>query len=244
MNKIKRFLLVVAGLVGAVAPALADPITMLDGTSVSAGKVGLTSDKVEYRSSGGVGKATVKYVDSSANSRTYTMPDAGATADFVMTAGNQTIAGTKTFSTPPTITGGITAANIQTGSAKRQLLRAHLSPNTGAAADATVYRAMLFPGRAGIVTRVTLGCITAPSVGTDTIKVLKASSSGNTMLNAATFDANTLTANTGTTATLTGTGADLAVTAAQGIYCEYSAGTQTVDAIGVEATVEFEPTDF
>jgi hypothetical protein len=244
MNKIKRFLLLVASLVGAVAPALADPITMLDGFSVSSGKVGLTSDKIELRSSGSTGKATVKYVDSSANSRTYTWPDAGADASPVMTAGAQTIAGVKTFSSAPVITGGLTAANIQTGSAKRQVLVATLSPITGAAADATVYRATLFPGRAGTVTRVTLGCQTAPSVGVDTIKVLKGSSSGNTMLNAATFDANTLVANTATNATLTSTSADLGVTATQPIYCEYSAGTQTVDAIGISAVIEFEPTDF
>ncbi len=64
------------------------------------------------------------------------------------------------------------------------------------------------------------------------------------MLSTATLDANTLTANTATAGTLTATGADLGLTAAQGIYAEYSAGAQTVDAIGVEVTIEFEPTDF
>ncbi len=43
-----------------------------------------------------------------AASRTYTLPDAGGAADFVMTAGTQTIAGTKTFSTP------LLAANVDT----------------------------------------------------------------------------------------------------------------------------------
>ena len=41
-------------------------------------------------------KATVQY--STDTARTYTIPDAGANANFVMTAGTQTISGTKTFS--------------------------------------------------------------------------------------------------------------------------------------------------
>jgi hypothetical protein len=41
-------------------------------------------------------KATLTYTTNT--TRTYTIPDAGANADFVMTAGNQTIAGRKSFS--------------------------------------------------------------------------------------------------------------------------------------------------
>lgn len=178
-----------------------------------------------------------------ANGDTLTIQDLGD-ANFVQSEGTQTINGAKTFSTPPTITGGLTAANIQSGSAKRQVMRVSLSPNTGAAADSTVYKALVFPGRAGTVKAITFGCQVAPTVGTDTIKVLKATSAGNTMLNAATFDANTLVANTGAPATLTATGADLGLTATQGIYCEYSAGAQTVDAVDVSVTLEYEPTDF
>lgn len=229
------------------APALADPITMLDGFQVSPGKVGLRSDKEELRSSGSTGIATVKYVDSVSNNRIYTWPDAGTNSSPVMCDGNQTINGTKTFASSPTITGGITAANIQSGSAKREVFVAYLSPNTAAAADGTVYRATIFPGRAGTVKQISFGCQTAPTVGTDTLKVLKGSSAGNTMLSTATVDANTLTANQVLVGTLTATGADLQVTASGAgscIYCEYSAGTQTVDAIGIEATIEFEPTDF
>jgi hypothetical protein len=40
-----------------------------------------------------------------AASRTYTIPDAGGAASFVMTAANQTIAGTKTFSSPISTSG-------------------------------------------------------------------------------------------------------------------------------------------
>lgn len=140
--------------------------------------------------------------------------------------------------------GSVTSANIATGAVKREMLTVTLSPSTGACADATVYRGFVFPGRAGIVTKVTLGCQTAPTVGADVIKVLKAATGGNTMLGAATFDANTLVAATAASPALTATAADLALTATQGVYCEYSAGTQTVDAIGITATIEFEPTDF
>lgn len=125
---------------------------------------------------------------------------------------------------------------------KRQSFRVALSPNTGAAVDSTVYKGMIFPGYAGVVKKITFGCQVAPSVGTDTIKVLKATSSGNTMLSAASFNANTLVAVTPSAGTLTSTAADLALTAAQGIYVEYSAGVQTVDAIDVSVTVEYEPT--
>lgn len=58
-------------------------------------------------------KATLTYTTNTA--RTYTIPDAGANADFVMNQGNQTIAGTKTFSS--TIAGSVngTAAGIAGG---------------------------------------------------------------------------------------------------------------------------------
>jgi hypothetical protein len=49
-----------------------------------------------------------------AASRTYTLPDAGTNADFVMTQGNQTIAGTKTFS--DTISGSL-SGNATTATA-------------------------------------------------------------------------------------------------------------------------------
>jgi hypothetical protein len=60
-------------------------------------------------------KATLTYTTNTA--RTYTIPDAGANADFVMDEGNQTIAGTKTFSSniAGSITGNAaTATTLQT----------------------------------------------------------------------------------------------------------------------------------
>ena len=140
-----------------------------------------------------------------------------------------------------TVTGTVT---IPTSGLKRKFFTVALSPNTGAAADSTVYRGFVFPGRAGTVKKVSIGCQVAPTVGTDTIKILKAATNGNTMLSAATYDANSLTAATSTPMTLTSTAADLSLTATQGIYCEYSAGSQTVDAIGIVATIEYEPSDY
>lgn len=242
MNKLKRLLALIGLAATTVLPVTAEPITMLDGFQVSAGKVGLTSDKIELRSSGGTGKITVKYADSDNDSRIYTWPDAGADAAPVMTAGNQTIAGTKTFSTPPTITGGLTSANIASGSAKRQVQTVRLSPETGAAADATVYRGIISFKKAGTVTGISYGAAVVPTTGTNVIAVEKNSFTGNTMLNAASVTLNSATI--GQSATLTATGADLALTAEQVITCEYNAGTQDVDAQQVYVTVEFEPTDF
>ena len=75
------------------------------------------------------------------------------------------------------------------------------------------------------------------------IAIEKGSYSGNTMLNAATVDLNGTTANAGVTATLTATGADLDLAAADPVCCEYNAGTQGTDAEQVTVTVEALMTD-
>lgn len=162
----------------------------------------------------------------------------------VTNSGNMTVGGTLGVTGAVSLTVPLTAANIQTGSAKRQVLTARLSPETGVAADATVYRGSLYFGRAGTVTRITYGTGVDPVSGTNVIAIEKGSYSGNTMLSTATVSLNGTTANTGVTATLTATSADLALTAAQPVCCEYNAGTQGTDAEQVTVTVEFEPTDF
>ncbi len=176
-----------------------------------------------------------------ANGDTITIQDLGD-ANFVQSEGTQTINGAKTFSTAPTITGGLPAAQIQTGSAKRQVMRVQLSPVTGAAADSTTYAGLAAFGRAGTVKRISLVCHVALTAGTDTIEILKNGTT--TQLDAATFDANTLVADVVTNATLTATGADLALAATDVVRCKYNAGSQTVDAEDVTAIIEFEPTDF
>lgn len=125
----------------------------------------------------------------------------------------------------------------------RQCFRVALSPNTGAAANGTVYKAVIFPGRAGSVSRVVVGNQVAPIGGTDTVKVLKNASNGNTMLGSSSLDATTLTNFTPAQQVLTSTAADLSLTAAQGIYLEYNQGTTTTAAQDISVLVEFTPTD-
>jgi hypothetical protein len=161
----------------------------------------------------------------------------------VSNTGNEAIGGNLTVTGTTTLTTTLTKANVRPN-LKRQRVFTLLSPPTAAAVDSTVYRALIPFGRAGTVTGVSWVCQTAPTVGTDTLKVLKGSSAGNTMLSTATVDANGLVANTITNGTLTATGADLIVTATQPVYVEYSAGVQTVDAIGLGVCIEFEPDDY
>jgi hypothetical protein len=66
-------------------------------TTAAKGKVALTA-------ADSAGDTTTTIVNASqAGARTYTIPDAGASASFVMSAGAQTVAGAKTFSTMPII---------------------------------------------------------------------------------------------------------------------------------------------
>lgn len=253
MKKTIPFLLALVMFGGAAASAA--PLTSFDTIHVKAGKAGMRADKIEFRSSGGTGIHTLKSTNSSNTARTLTLPDATdtlvgkATTDTFTnktltspTINGATLSGT--IAGTPTLSGSgfVTAANIQSGSAKRQVQTIRLAPVTGAAADATVYRGIIAFGRAGTVTRITYGADTVPTSGTNVIAIEKNSFSGNTMLSTATVSLNS--APIATTATLTGTGADLGLTATQVIACEYNAGTQDVDAQNVYVSVEFEPTDF
>lgn len=186
-------------------------------------------------------KPTLSTATIGANGDTITIQDLGD-ANIVQTEGTQTINGAKTFGTAPTITGGLTSANIQSGSAKRLIEIVRLSPPTAAAVDSTTYAGIIAFNRAGTVKRIGYTAAVAPTVGVDTIEVLKNGST--TMLSTATVDANGITAFTTTNATLTATGADLAMLVTDTIQCKYNAGSQTVDAQGVSAIIEFEPTDY
>lgn len=59
----------------------------------------------------GVTNTTTISATAPASSAVYTIPDVGTTASFVMTAGTQTIAGTKTFSSAPVIS-ALTASTV------------------------------------------------------------------------------------------------------------------------------------
>lgn len=320
----KLFLSLLAGLALAPSflPAFAEPITMDDGVRVRSGVVGLRSDKIEFRSSGGAAIFTLKVADSLATSRTVTIPDPGAAGNFVMTEGAQTINGVKTFGSTPVLSTAALTANgdtltiqdlgnanfvqsegaqtingVKTFGSTPVLSTAALTANgdtitiqdlgnanivqsegaqtingvktfgsipvfpsshfsrqtavwqvNGAAgsvlADGTTYIGFLPFGRAGVVKRVNCLCGTAPVGGTNTVKVLEATSSGATMLSAATFDPTTLANNVITSPALTGTAADLTLTATQGVYLEWITGTQTTDAVNCAVAVEYEPDAF
>lgn len=242
---IRVFLTALFALLLLSGPATAAPIESLDTFHVKTGKVGMRADSLELRSASSVYLYLLKGAGSLAANRTFTIPDSGANASFVMSEGAQTINGVKTFGSAPVITGGLTAANIQTGSAKREIFIAKMCPAGGAAAsNSTVYFANVYFGRAGTVKRITYGTNIDPVSGTNTVKVLKNGAAGNTMLSTASVSLNGATANVGQNATLTATGADLVFTATGSAYCEYSAGTQGAAAKDVTAVIEFEPDDF
>lgn len=114
--------------------------------------------------------------------------------------------------------------------------------NGGTLADGTTYKGWLLVPFACTVKAISLVAQQPTVGGTNTFKALKAASNGNTLLSAATYDPTALVANTVAAMTLTGTAADLSLTAAQAIYVEYVTGTQTTDAINVSVVVEVEPT--
>lgn len=309
MKKLLASLLLTLVTAGA---AVAAPITMLDGVQVSPGKVGLRSDKIELRSSGSTGQATLKYADSvsttptitipsssgndtvllradtaTLTNKTLTSPSIGTSMVLTQTSGNYTFTwanpaaaraisiedplGTdvfvwkaatqtltnKTLTNPtinaatlsgnlagsPVFTTPLVKANVNT-SVKRQSQSWQVNGAAGSVlADGTTYKGFLAPGRAVTITKVNCLCGTKPIGGTSTIKVLKASASGNTTLSAATVDPTTFTDNTISSLTLTATGADLALTAAQGVYVEWVTGTQTTDGVNCTIAVEYELDD-
>lgn len=156
--------------------------------------------------------------------------------------GNTTVGGTLGVTGAVSLTTPLTAANIQTGSAKRTLTHILLSPVTGAAADSTTYAGIFAPNRAGTITRIGFVAAVPPVGGTDTLEALKNNTT--TQLNAATLDATTLVAYTTTNATLTATGADLAMAATDVTRLKYNQGSASTDAQAVEAVVEYEMTNF
>lgn len=88
-----------------------------------------------------------KIAAASQTGRTYTIPAAGADADFVMTAGNQTIAGNKTFSGTTTLSGSVARTGQEyqlTGPAK-----AGATAGWVVAAGANLYEATLPASQTG-----------------------------------------------------------------------------------------------
>lgn len=84
------------------------------GASGTAGTVDVfpttaSKGKIQIAAADSAGNTTTTITNASqAGARTYTIPDAGASASFVMTAGAQTVAGAKTFSSTPVLGAGTT----------------------------------------------------------------------------------------------------------------------------------------
>lgn len=159
--------------------------------------------------------------------------------------------GAATFGSTVAVTGAVsltvplTKANV--GNQSKRVIYTYSVANGGTLADSTTYRGWFVPGRAGSITKISVMAGTPPVGGTNTVKVLKGSSSGNTMLSAASYDPTGLTANQAAAMTLTGTAADLAITASganSGAYIEWAAGAQSTDAINAAVSIEFEPDDY
>jgi len=92
-----------------------DAVNIDAGASGAAGTVDIfpataASGKVAITAANSAGDFTTTIVNASqAAARTYTIPDAGGAAEFVMNAGAQTVAGVKTFSSAPVCTAGVGA---------------------------------------------------------------------------------------------------------------------------------------
>lgn len=97
--------------------------TTLNSTNIDAGASGTAGSVDVFPATASRGKLSIVAANSAGNTtteitnasqagaRTYTIPDAGASTNFVMAAGAQTIAGIKTFSSPLETTSGVGAAS-------------------------------------------------------------------------------------------------------------------------------------
>lgn len=107
------------------APTITNPVIAdIDlGASGTAGTVEIfpataSRGKMKFSAADSAGNTTTEVVNASqAGARTYTIPDAGASASFVMTEGAQTVNGVKTFGSAPVMSGAsITAGTIPVAS--------------------------------------------------------------------------------------------------------------------------------
>lgn len=107
---------------GSGSITLALPQNIHSGASPTFVSLNLTSDtnQLVLNSDGGVNALTINS-GTSASARTYTVPDVGVTANFVMTEGNQSIAGAKTF-TGTVVVDDLTLQNATVDAGASQLV--------------------------------------------------------------------------------------------------------------------------
>jgi hypothetical protein len=160
-----------------------DAVNFDAGASGTAGTVDIfpstaSKGKIAITAADSAGDTTTTIVNASqSGARTYTIPDAGGAADFVMTAGAQTLAGVKTFSSGIALGAGATfdadsAAVAATGNDTTQtatVTKMAGTITTGAlttAANATTEVVLTLTGvAAGDIVLVT------PAGGTNTVAV-------------------------------------------------------------------------
>lgn len=234
LKKLSAALLLLVTLTYTILPVCAEPYMLRGDVRVTGSLTveGATDTGSQVVQGAGAGAATNVYANS-ANNRTYTIPDAGGAASYVMTEGAQTINGVKTFGSP------IAGASINNGT-RRKVLTVPLV--NGTIADSGVYTMTLPVMRACTVTAIKASIGTAIVGGTSTVAITKNGST--TLLSTATVDPTTFAANTATTLTLTGTGANLVFAAGDVIKFVHTAGTQTTDGVGEGFSVEVATDDF
>jgi hypothetical protein len=131
--------------------------------------------------------------------RVYTIPDAGGAASFVMTAGNQTIGGTKTFSVAPILTGlALAFASLTLTATTNQLVLGTTNTTTitsPAPAASRTHTIPILTANASFVMTEGTQTINGTKTFTDLIQFdngIRFGPAGNTILNGYTDDAVTV----------------------------------------------------
>lgn len=146
---------------------------------------------------------------------------------------NLSVGGGLTLGTPLTI------ANVNSA-IESKFHNVCIGPGT-ALADSTVYYALVTPGRACTVTKITIGANIVPVGGTNTVAIQKNGTT--TLLSAATFDPTTIAAaNTGQSLALTATAASRVLAAGDSILVTWTAGVQTTDCRAPVVVIEVDNT--
>ena len=174
------------------------------GASGTAGTVDIfpttaAKGKVQFTATDSTGDTTTTITNAAqAGAVTYTIPDAGASASFVMTAGAQTIAGAKSFTGRITTTDGVASgtAKVVGGRAYAGISSTDaLLASAGASAHVDFASTYSIPANtigSGTVIRIS-GSVLADQVdGTDTLEI-KVYLGGTTLLTTTAFDPSAVT---------------------------------------------------
>lgn len=124
-------------------------------------------------------------------------------------------------------------------SANRDRHNMAIGTNGAALTNSTQYKSRDGVGLAATITAIYVSLDVAPIGGTNTLRILNGSSSGNSVLAGASFDLTTLTNNSLTSIPLDATGVNLALAANQGLYIEWNAGVQTTAAVNPIIIIEY-----